>query len=258
MLQSLRSGYLASAIKDGRCSELMLAPHLEAFRASQQTNMTGAQYPTVHAFDRPSSIPPNYVTHFTRDAADANTILPHYQELLACENKHQLPAGLIWIVCATRTEGSVMLPTLDFILSCTANLLGHHPVYIYSARAGHELTNGFLLDRMKRIVDCLYQHMRERRLSSRRIFSVFAVEPVSEQFARCWAMKTSIAYVDPPFFSGTFSSCTPASLTRIRTPPAALAHGEARLATAQDANFVARMCLDVSTVCPSSFQMTSI
>lgn len=128
-------------------------------------------------------------------AAAANTILPHAAKVLQAEEQSQPVGSQLWLVCFS--------PHIEFILSCTEGPLGTYPVFIFTPIPFNELVGKDLDAPMSNLCQALLDAVGRQR-----VFSVFAVRPVTEAFVRRWSSLANIAPDVQPYYDAIFTFCT--------------------------------------------------
>lgn len=161
----------------------------------------------------------------------SNILLPTLEKACEKERRGILPqTDEFWIILHTTSN-----PTqVDFVLSCTSGVVGKYPIFIFSRRFENELHPDFLEPRMYQLVRKL-----TNAVSSRRVYSVFAVQPVSGTFARHWSEATGIASYSEPYYDSWFSFCTSNTLAGALQNDPSL---NIRLAVEGDIRQVASLC----------------
>lgn len=189
----------------------------------------------VTTYRRASDIPAGIISYLKGDPR-SNILLPTLQKARSNEAKgYRLQEDEFWIITHT------VLPTqngtqncIDFVLSCTFGVIGKYPIFIYGTRSIQQLSEGYLESRMSRIIQELVS-----QVSTRRIYSVFAVDPVASSFARHWTNATGIAVIPEPYYASKFSWCTAATLAA----PLDLDHTvKMRQASESEIMQIARLC----------------
>ena len=189
-------------------------------------------YTSAHAL-------PQYVWDILcADPRRSNAILSHAEKALTrtADEEHSA-RGEYWITCSTVDQ--LLSQRIDFILSCTDNVLGPYPVFIYSTRHSSRLDGDFLLPRLSFLVKALHSAVNVSR-----VFSVFAPDPVTEMFTKLWANLTGIRFVPQPYYSAAFSACTKRTLIDKPTPIHPSLKDVIRAADKSDIPRVAELCYD--------------
>jgi hypothetical protein len=151
--------------------------------------------PFVRQYLSASSLPDVVWTILRSHAAAANTILPHALKVLQVEEQSQPLGSQLWLVCFS--------PRIEFILSCTEGLLGTYPIFIFTPIPFNELGGKDLHASMSSLCHALLAAVGRQR-----VFSVFAVRPVTEAFVRQWSSLANIAPVAQPYYDAIFTFCT--------------------------------------------------
>ncbi|KAL5533576.1 hypothetical protein ACEPAG_36 [Sanghuangporus baumii] len=181
-------------------------------------------------------IPTNVIELMRRDPR-SNIILAKIEKYRQTEAQGQsLQNDEFWIVCSTTRVNSRANEdtTVDFVLACTYGVIGKYPIFIYGTRFEEDLSDDYLEVRVRNIVREL-----QKTVSSRRVYSIFAVEPVAQCFARYFSEATRIGIVNMPYYAAKFSYCTARTLVRA---PSTDPNVTMRLAKDGDTEQVARLC----------------
>ena len=153
---------------------------------------------------RASDLPRSAVDALRSNARKANVILPTLDKSLARELAGQPQGGQVWITCGYNSD-------VKFVLAITQGYMGPYPAFIFTTIPFHELTDQHIRPLIYTLVHALFQTVQTRR-----IYSVFAVEPVTRIFAEEWTRITGIQAYREPYYAAKLSPCTLASLdTRI-------------------------------------------
>ncbi|KAG0701477.1 hypothetical protein DFH29DRAFT_1000222 [Suillus ampliporus] len=142
-----------------------------------------------------SSLPQAVWTTLHSHAAVANTILPHAEKVLKAEKQSQSVGSQLWLVC--------FRSHIEFILSCTEGPFGAYPIFIFTPIPFNELIGKDLDAPVSSLCRALLTAVGRRR-----VFSVFAVQPVTEAFVRQWSSLVNIMPVTQPFYDAIFTFCT--------------------------------------------------
>ena len=167
----------------------------------------------------------------------SNILLPFADKVLKREQQGQrfcASDDQFWIGCYTLRAGRT--PELDFFLSCTDGPIGKYPIFIHSVRHMNKMDQRYLLTRMRCLVDEV-----TRLTSARRVFSVFAIDPVAEVFTSLYFEAVGVPRVREPYYSALFTYCTRTSF-RSQDTVAGLHNISIRKATVQDVPSAARLC----------------
>ncbi|KAG6814129.1 hypothetical protein H0H92_002124 [Tricholoma furcatifolium] len=167
---------------------------------------------------------------FKSDQRNSNIIYSHMLKAVNSRPKEDE----VWIVCTTDDK-------VDFVLSCTRHAMGNYPIFIYSAQSTPVLTVSFVRPRVERLATTLHECV-----SVERVFSVFAVDVVSEAFADVWCRITHIGFYKRPYYAASFTYCTTQSLGskhRQFTMLPGMSY-DLRPAVREDIPAVAKLCYD--------------
>ena len=185
----------------------------------------------VTSYKSSRDIPSDVCAVLARDPR-SNIILSKIESYRTSEGRgHELRSDEFWIVCSTGRRGENVV---DFVLSCTYGITGKYPVFIYSPKPESELTRTFIDPRVDMMVAKLLS-----TVSTRRVYSVFAIDAVAKSFAEAWKAYTGIMAIKEPYYAAKFSFCTPARLAQTPKPDGGV---RMRLALPGDAAQVASLC----------------
>ena len=157
--------------------------------------MLGRAAHLVREYSSASSLPETVWTILRSHAAAANTILPHAEKVLKAEKLSQPIDSQLWLVCFS--------PDIEFILSCTEGPLGTYPIFIFTPTPFNELDSKDLDVAVSSLCQALLAAVGRQR-----VFSVFAVRPVTEAFVRQWSSLANIVPVAQPYYDAIFTFCT--------------------------------------------------
>lgn len=194
--------------------------------------------------------------HLARRPRESNIIYAHAFKLREqLRSSKSIAPNQFWIACysrANREEGesgkekgtgsATQNVTLDFVLSCTEGYLGTYPIFIYCTRPTVECTRAFLEPRLTALAEKLYD-----TVPASRVFSVFALAPVTQCFAKIWKTMTGNAYGDP-LYSATSSYCTTRTFRGAQT--ISEPHHSMRRATLDDLEQCAALCQEFAATSP--------
>ena len=202
-------------------------------------------------YHHPRDIPKGDIAVMRKDMR-SNIVLPYIDKVLAMERQGVRIVGSdsqFWIGCYT-TGGRNSHPhgaTLDFFLSCTDGPIGKYPIFIHTPAKINDLERQWVFTRMRHLVDALLG-----LVSTRRVFSVFAMDPVAEAFVTLFSNATSIPRVRDPYYAALFSYCTRKTLTVQEHHPDA--HRiSIRRAILDDVSSAAQLCFGFAAESVSSF-----
>lgn len=190
-----------------------------------------------------SSLPRDVWKTWEADAANSNIVYPQALKLHLQESDTASAdfGDRLWITIRSYPNSRAD-PTLDFVLACTRGPLGDYPVFIYSTRPLAQLTTEYVRPRMKMLVDEL-----ACRVPASRVFSIFAVQPVTESFVELWTAKTGIAVhgdssKDWAYYAANLTFCTKQSFVAAQRPMKAGLQWATRPAEVGDIPAVAALC----------------
>ena len=190
----------------------------------------------VETFTSASAISDNVWEALKAKPRDSNIILPHALKSLAEEKSGELPvSNQVWIACSSYNPR-----TVDLVLSCTEGPMGSYPIFIFSTRPFASLTHEYLLPRLV----ALARKLREA-VPIKRVYSVFAPEPITQLFASLWTEATGVeGYTDEPYYAAKLSYCTKRSIVNRQTIVHADLVYDLRPAINDDILDVAELCYD--------------
>ncbi|OAX39698.1 hypothetical protein K503DRAFT_781940 [Rhizopogon vinicolor AM-OR11-026] len=142
-----------------------------------------------------SSLPEAVWTILYSNEAAANIILPHAVKVLQAEEQSQPVGSQLWLVSFS--------PHIEFILSCTDGPLGTYPIFIFTPIPFNELVGKDLDTPMSSLCHALLATVGRQR-----VFSVFAVQPITEAFVRQWSSLANTTPVAQPYYDAIFTFCT--------------------------------------------------
>ncbi|EJC98645.1 uncharacterized protein FOMMEDRAFT_170884 [Fomitiporia mediterranea MF3/22] len=181
------------------------------------------------------ALPTDALNAMKRDPR-SNIISSKIEKYRAMEGRgFRLQPDEFWIVCSTTrtTSRGSEDKTVDFVLACTYGVVGKYPIFIWGTKLEDDLTDEYLEVRMRNVVSELLKNV-----SPRRVYSIFAVQPVAQSFAAHWSSATRISIIPEPYYAAKFSYCTTKTLA-----PAPSANGVImRVAEDHDTEQVAHLC----------------
>ncbi|KLO10444.1 acyl-CoA N-acyltransferase [Schizopora paradoxa] len=183
-------------------------------------------------FRKASEIPTRVWDAMRKDPR-SNIILPTADKSLLNERKSlSLSNDECWIVCSTTSSRQP-----DFVLTVTNGAIDTYPIFLWTPRAAKELTNAFLAPRIQKLVWELRKQVKDSR-----VFSVFALDAVTNAFAECWSIETGIDVVREPYYHANYSYCDRASLAAEGRDNKADADTILRRATLSDLDQTSELC----------------
>ncbi|KAF8058776.1 hypothetical protein FPV67DRAFT_517669 [Lyophyllum atratum] len=136
---------------------------------------------------------------------NANVILPQALKALSQERNpvsRNAPPS-VWITCSS-------LSGIEFILGVTEGDMGSYPIFIFTTLPFDTLTDDYIRPCINMLVRAL-----DDAVPRRRVYSVFAAEPITLLFAEEWTHFTGIGnYADKPFYAAKISYCTAQNLDK--------------------------------------------
>jgi hypothetical protein len=137
-------------------------------------------------YRKAAELPESLLELLERDARNANIVLPYILKCRANQTQEASSSGNTWFTITTvRSDG---VPELDFLAAVTEGIIAGYPLFIYHVRSIATLSQGYLDHRMGELVYALLRV----HVPIERIFSVFAVEPVTRAFSAAWTNITSV------------------------------------------------------------------
>jgi len=153
-----------------------------------------------NVYYRASDLPRSVVDTLRFNARKANVILPTLEKTLARELAGQLQVEQVWITCSYNAD-------VKFVLAITQGYMGPYPAFIFTTIPFPQLTDQYIRPFISLLVRALVQVVPKRR-----IFSIFAVKPVTLIFVEEWTRITGIRADPEPYYAAKISYCTQASL----------------------------------------------
>ena len=115
--------------------------------------------------------------------------------------------------------------------------MGSYPIFIFVNTSTRHLSPEWLRSRL----DVLIQRLLDQ-VDASRVFSVFAPEMVTHEFAQLWTYRTGIGSYREPYYAAKLTYCTPATITRRRMTIFPDLGYVPRLAEERDLRVVAELC----------------
>lgn len=198
----------------------------------------------IVTYTKAGDIPNVVVDLLQADDRNANIILPFILEKRTAERQGHAAVGNLWLVVSTYPD-SRSDPVIDFIVAATNGALGEYPIFIYHTRPLVAFGPAYLGPRMKVITQTLVA-----RLPYSRVFSVFAVEPVTRAFVSTWTKTTGINVADAhikdaaEYYSALLTPCDRRSFRNRSVTMHPIWNFNVRRATREDIPIVARLCYE--------------
>lgn len=194
---------------------------------------------SVVVYDDAHALPENVLSALTAHPRESNVILSGVEK--SRSRPEPLKGKEYWIACTT--DG-----TVEFVLSCAEGAIGAYPVFIYSTKPSSELDEEFLLHRLRLLTRKLFD-----TVGITRVFSVFALQKVTEVFQYLWSQMTGVEAVPTPYYAATFTHCDKSSyIERAPTLCPSLKY-DLRPATEADIPAVADQCYGFAETSVSCF-----
>jgi hypothetical protein len=193
----------------------------------------------IAVYDRASAVPNQVYAALSINEPNANCVLPMLGKSRQLESGGEGPLdGQLWVVCSSRNAAGQMV--VDFVLSVTQGYIDSYPLFFYSTRPVHQLTQEFVVPRMQEIVRSLAS---SDRVPLSRVYAVYGPDVLARTFALQWTAVTRVAnYINAPYYAAKLSFCT---RTTFRDRPAEMRSDftfEIRAANVNDIPEVARSC----------------
>ncbi|KAG5636417.1 hypothetical protein H0H81_008127 [Sphagnurus paluster] len=187
------------------------------------------------------SLPSNISTTTHRSAVDlpadaldamrshprnANIVLPQVEKALA------EPSGSpVWIVCKADDK-------VEFVLAVTDGFMGAYPIFIFTTLPFEKLTDEYIRPSLENLAVALAASAVPAPV--RRVYSVFAPEPVALVFAEEWTRLSDISHdAKNPYYAAKISYCTADTLAERQDIPA---NYNLRAAVSEDVPAIAELC----------------
>jgi len=181
--------------------------------------------PTLSAYTHASDIPQRVLDALEHHAYSANVVLPQILK----SRESQVKGDQLWIVYELNGE-------VVYILTVTEGPMGSYPAFIVTTKRIEDLAGPSFDPQMEELARGLHD-----RVNPRRIYSVFAVQPICAKFCDIWSQLTGTAIVRIPYYDSLISYCTRQTLRTDNQRPAP--HDfQLRLAEPGDIKMVALMC----------------
>lgn len=188
----------------------------------------------VRVYDHASQLPGTVWEAFRLREREANIMYPHALKSCLYDGA---PAPQFWLTCSSYAASSDGRQTLDLVLSCTEGAMGSYPIFIFANTSSRQLSPEWLRSRLDALIQRLLEHVDETR-----VFSVFAPEVVTREFAQMWTYHTEIGCYSEPYYAAKLTYCTPATITRRRMTLFPDLGYVPRLAEERDLRVVAELC----------------
>ena len=185
-----------------------------------------------------ADIPAAVWSAFRENAQASNVMYAHADKVAKCPT----PGGTadLWIVVWDMTKPSGTSVSVLFVLSCTIGPLGPYPIFIFTPLPSALLVDSFVRPRVLEMVRAL-----RAVVSPERVFSVFAVDALTDAFADVWTAETGIQLDTNPLYYHASLMCCDKTTFR-PAPPQGDGTISLRLAVEADVKKVSVLCQDFS------------
>ncbi|KAH0840305.1 hypothetical protein J3R83DRAFT_1315 [Lanmaoa asiatica] len=165
---------------------------------------SGILSPQACAYHHASDLPEEVWRALLQNEAAANVILPFAKK--ASQFSRGDDRKQLWIALYDGAKN------VEFVLSCTKGPLGDYPIFIVACKSSPQLAQEEKLgkniaDSLLPLVLCLLKEVRPQR-----IFSVFSIAKVAQQFAEIFEahirQEYGIQVLKDPYYDATFTFCT--------------------------------------------------
>ncbi|KAI0721390.1 hypothetical protein C8T65DRAFT_601521 [Cerioporus squamosus] len=175
---------------------------------------------------------------FRENAQASNVMYAHADNT----SKSPTPYGTadFWVVVWDLTKPSESSAAVLFVLSCTTGPLGPYPIFIFTPLPSVLLVGAFVRPRILAMVRAL-----RAVVAPERVFSVFALDALTDAFAASWAAETGIQLDSNPLYYHASLMCCDRTTLRPHPPPGDGTFAS-RLATAADVKKVSVLCQEFS------------
>jgi ribosomal protein S18 acetylase RimI-like enzyme len=198
---------------------------------SSLTTMPARHHLSTAVYTCARALPAQVWEAFESSPRSSNIMYAHASKTYQQEVAGGIPIpGQDWIVCSVDNH-------VELVLSCTENFLDSYPIFIFSVRPHSELTLSYIQPLVESLVYTLLD-----TVSPRRVYSVFAPEPITNLFASLWSGLTSIKCEPTPYYAANLTYCTRATLSDRRQTIFANSIFDLRLAERADLEQVAELC----------------
>ena len=180
---------------------------------------------TLSAYICASDIPQRVLDVLENHVYSANVILPQIEK----SRESQVRGDQLWIVY--QLDGEIV-----YVLAVTEGPMGSYPAFIFTTKRVEALAGPSFDSQMEELARELCG-----RVNPRRIYSVFAVQPICVKFCDIWSQLTGITIVKGLYYDSLISYCTRETLRMDNQRPAP--HDfKLRRAEPCDIEMVALMC----------------
>ncbi|KZV76935.1 hypothetical protein PENSPDRAFT_673129 [Peniophora sp. CONT] len=188
----------------------------------------------VRVYDHASKLPASVWEAFRLREREANVMYPHALKSRLYDGAQ---GPQFWLTCSSYIASNDDRQTLDLVLSCTEGAMGSFPIFIFVNTSPRHLSPEWLRSRL----DAMIQRLLGQ-VDASRVFSVFAPEPVTREFAQMWMYRTNIGFYSEPYYAAKLTYCTPTTITRRRMTVFPDLGYVPRLAEDKDLHVVAELC----------------
>ncbi|KAK2463050.1 hypothetical protein APHAL10511_004705 [Amanita phalloides] len=182
----------------------------------------------ISTYTKASDIPTWMLDTLNHHGHRANVILPNIEKF----KKSPPKSGQLWIAYASEQK-------LEHMIAVTDGPMGPYPAFIFTTKPLATLHDPSLTAQMSELAQTL-----KANINVRRIYSVFAAEPICTVFCRIWTELTGICTEKRPYpyYDSLSSFCTRETLRLDDPRPVSGYEFFPRLARNSDIEMVALMC----------------
>lgn len=202
--------------------------------------MSSIPQSSVSIYTSASSIPSDVTNTLEAYPRTANVVLPMIKSSLRSEMRGEvIETPQYWIVSRSNSR-------IELILSLSNGALGTYPAFIVATVPSEEISEEFIVSRLRPMVECLLSHV-----PTSRIYSVFALKPIADAFSRLWTERTGIDILAEPYYDSWMSYCTSETFVQreLALDPTNPTF-EIRPANMSDVKQVAELCFGFAAECP--------
>lgn len=158
----------------------------------------------VAVYDKALRVPLQVLDALGLNEPNANCILPILLKSRHFESSGQKPPRKqMWVVCSSKNcDGQTVI---EFILSITEGYIDSYPVFFYTTLPIHQLTQEFVLPRIKEMIGALLSS----GVPVERIYAVYGPDCLAKAFAWNWTNMTGTRNLgNEPYYAAKLSFCS--------------------------------------------------